>query len=307
MCGRARAATASETRAAANDIRRQRRPAASQEEEEESNEQASSGSNEQATNDDDDDDTTIVFDDASAFVASANAHPGRQLGVVMTRDAKTVEARAMSWGLGARKWNTFNARSETAAVLPTFRKLYAKKHGGRAVAVLQGFYEWTEGALKQKQPYYARRENGDLLLVAALCDDDSCTLLTRDVVPSLAWLHDRMPVIFPDAAAAARWLDDDVPHKIEPPPLATHPVHPKMSKITYQDDDANTPMKPPKKITDFFKPTNKNKTNFIKEKKQQPDEDDDAKETPRDTPKKRRDSPDDTSSPPQKKLKPPHS
>ena len=182
------------------------------------------------------------------YDASPNAAPGRQLGVVTGRRGR-VEPSAKVWGLGANKWQMFNARSETAHRLPSFRKLYRE---GRGVAVIDGFYEWTEGALKKKQPHYASRPDGKPLLVAALCDDTSCTLLTRDVVADLAWLHDRMPVIFQDAAAARRWLDDDGLFAFDAPPkLKTYPVDPKMSKLSYQGDDASKEMKV-KKVTDFF-------------------------------------------------------
>ena len=163
------------------------------------------------------------------YEALPNAYPGRQLGVVTGR---SVQLKV--WGL-AGQWH--NARSETAHRLPSFRKLYRE---GRCVAVIDGFYEWrTEGAVKQ--PYYVSRTDGEPLLVAALCDATSCTLLTRDVVPDLAWLHHRMPVIFQDAQAARRWLDDDGNFDA-PPTLKTHPVDRKMSTTSYQGDDASQPI-----------------------------------------------------------------
>mmetsp|Transcript_13125 Transcript_13125/g.42772 ORF Transcript_13125/g.42772 Transcript_13125/m.42772 type:complete len:333 (-) Transcript_13125:131-1129(-) len=234
MCGRARAASAAEVRGAAAEIRRRGRHG-----QESSSSQTSGGPS--------------SFEEE--YSPSPNAHPGRQLGVVVK--GASIEARPLTWGLGAHKWRSFNARSETAHRLPSFRKLYGSRRG---VAVLSGFYEWTDGALKQKQPHYAHRDDGEALLVAALYDEaGGCTLLTRDVVPELAWLHDRMPVIFPDAEAARRWLDHDASKgavfafPAPPPNLATYPVDPKMSRLAYQQNDASEPMKPPAKVTDFFK------------------------------------------------------
>ena len=81
------------------------------------------------------------------------------------------------------------------------------------------------------RPYAVRRADGDLLALAGLCSwwrvpgrpgnapvhhgpalHDSwlltCTILTRDAGPDLAWLHPREPVVLPDDAVGA-WLDPD--------------------------------------------------------------------------------------------------
>ncbi|KAJ8612887.1 hypothetical protein CTAYLR_002094 [Chrysophaeum taylorii] len=199
------------------------------------------------------------WDDADRYKARPNAHPGQSLGSIVA-ESGVVRVCTDTWGLipkggGGDHFKMFNARSETAFVLRSFRELY---RNGRAVVVLDGFYEWTEGALKEKQPHYAHRADGEPLLVAALRANGTCTLLTREVVPSLSWLHDRMPVIFEDAEKARAWLDDRSSEPFDfgsPPDLATHPVTKKMSKMNYQEDDASDPIKEPKKLTAFFKPT----------------------------------------------------
>jgi putative SOS response-associated peptidase YedK len=138
-------------------------------------------------------------------------------------------------------WRMFNCRSDTAADKPVFGRLLSRR---RCVVLLNGFYEWrlegTRGAGRVKQPYYlhaapsnegdatpaadaaaeTEAENEDdarVLRVAGLYDRwegpegplYTCTILTTDSAPQLRWLHDRMPVILPDDAAVAAWLEGD--------------------------------------------------------------------------------------------------
>ena len=152
---------------------------------------------------------------------------------------------AARWGLlppGARDpaaaFHAFNARCETAAVKPTFRDAM---RSFRVVVPASCWYEWraqtpsaAQAGGSAKQPYAVRRADGGgdgLLALAGLCSwwrvpgrpgnapvhhgpalHDSwlltCTILTRDAGPDLAWLHPREPVVLPDDAVGA-WLDPD--------------------------------------------------------------------------------------------------
>lgn len=104
-----------------------------------------------------------------------------------------------------------NARSETAAEKPSFRSALKRR---RCLIPVSGYYEWkTEG--KVKRPFWIRVKDAPLFAFAGLWEHwqapdggelDSCTLLTRDAIPSMQFIHDRMPVIlFPDQYDA--WLD----------------------------------------------------------------------------------------------------
>lgn len=219
MCGRARAAAPAAVRRAADDIARC---------------YPKSGAPQWAN--------------AEAYEALPNVHPGMKLGTIY-KGGDQVTIDTSIWGLGDDPWRKFNARSETMRIL--FKRAF---ESGRAVVVLDGFYEWTQSgpAGTEKQPHFASRPDGAPLLVAGLRDDKGkCTLLTRDVVPSLAWLHDRMPVVLPDELAAAKWLDRAAVD-VDPPCLETHAVTKKMSKLGYQEDNASRPIKLPQKVTDFF-------------------------------------------------------
>lgn len=91
------------------------------------------------------------------------------------------------------------------------------KHRQRCVVVAEGFYEWQHKGT-QKLPYFVKRRDGQLLLLAGLWDsvryDDSpgadplytYTIITTDSSPALRFLHDRMPVILDAPEKVLQWL-----------------------------------------------------------------------------------------------------
>ena len=104
-----------------------------------------------------------------------------------------------------------NARSETAATKPTFRKPLRER---RCLILADGFYEWKREGTR-KQPYYIKLQNGDPFAFAGLWDRwqsangqflETCTILTTPPNALVAPIHDRMPVILP-SSAYGRWLD----------------------------------------------------------------------------------------------------
>jgi putative SOS response-associated peptidase YedK len=128
------------------------------------------------------------------------------------------EAVQMKWGLvpawsKAAEGGTLlaNARSETAALKPSFRDALAKRH---CIIPASGFFEWEETP-GGKQPWLFFRRDGEPLLFAGLWEHwvqdgqgplESCAILTTGPNGVLARLHDRMPVIL-EPAAAETWLD----------------------------------------------------------------------------------------------------
>jgi putative SOS response-associated peptidase YedK len=156
-------------------------------------------------------------------------------------------------------WRMFTARAETIDSLSSFSRCL----GARRCAVpLDGWYEWTADECRQvksKQPYYVHATDGAPVWLAGLHDCwegpdgpvHTFTLITCDVSPSLAWLHDRMPVVL-DAEALAAWLAPPgsaseplaalrrcaLGKAREAPPLAWHPVSKKISKLDHQAEDA---------------------------------------------------------------------
>ncbi|MDO5500170.1 MAG: SOS response-associated peptidase [Propionibacteriaceae bacterium] len=142
---------------------------------------------------------------------------------------KLVQLR---WGLvpswskdvrgGARM---INARFETVAEKPAFRKAFAAR---RCLLPADGYYEWYAGSdPRQKQPFFIHRGDGDLLVMAGIYEfwrDDtrpagdpgawvaSCSIITTTATDSVGHLHDRMPMIIA-REAWAEWLD---PRRTDP-------------------------------------------------------------------------------------------
>jgi len=125
----------------------------------------------------------------------------------------------MRWGL-IPSWakdmtmaaRMINARSETVAEKPSFRRAYSKR---RCLVPSDGFYEWqkTDGA---KQPWRICMRDRSLFAFAGLYETwlgpdgkvDSYTILTTVANQTLHPIHPRMPVILPPEAFAA-WLGEE--------------------------------------------------------------------------------------------------
>jgi putative SOS response-associated peptidase YedK len=124
-----------------------------------------------------------------------------------------------------------NARLETAAEKPSFRKAFAKR---RCVLPATGYYEWytpTEpdapvgkNGKPIKQPYFIRPRDGSSLAMAGLYelwrdptreDGDphawlwTATILTTTATDDLGRIHDRAPVLVP-RDHLDRWLDPEM-------------------------------------------------------------------------------------------------
>ncbi len=123
----------------------------------------------------------------------------------------------MRWGLvpywakdraiGSRM---INARAETVAEKPAFRRAFARR---RCLLPADGFYEWqqvTGDGGKRKQPYYIYRADGGVLAFAGLYElwrdpavpedhPDSwlwtATIITTRAEDEVGQIHDRMPMV----------------------------------------------------------------------------------------------------------------
>jgi putative SOS response-associated peptidase YedK len=135
------------------------------------------------------------------------------------------ELRVVRWGLvpfwakdpriGGRM---INARAETVAEKPAFRRAFAKR---RCLLPADGYYEWQQHDGAAKQPVYISRADGRPLAFAGLYelwrepgvarqDQDAwlwtATIITTSAPDELGMIHDRMPMII-DPAYWADWLD----------------------------------------------------------------------------------------------------
>jgi putative SOS response-associated peptidase YedK len=147
---------------------------------------------------------------------SYNVAPTQQVAAVLEDEGGRC-LEMLRWGLvpswaddpeiGARM---INARSETAAEKPSFRRAF---RGRRCLIPADGFYEWKREN-GGKQPYYFRMQDGRPFAFAGLWESwekgdgnwRTCAILTTRANSVLEEIHDRMPVILPRDAYNA-WLD----------------------------------------------------------------------------------------------------
>lgn len=95
-----------------------------------------------------------------------------------------------------------NARSETVAEKPSFRKAFKNQ---RCLIVADGFYEWMKEG-KKKVPVFIRLKSRKPFGLAGLYnlwtspegeETCTCTIITTEANEVLSSIHHRMPVILP--------------------------------------------------------------------------------------------------------------
>ncbi len=124
-----------------------------------------------------------------------------------------------NWARAVQPRPLINARAETLTQKPSFRAGAARR---RVIVPAAGYYEWvTAGGVKT--PYFLHRDDGAPLGFAGVCDwwrvpegadvagaEDgwlcSVAIITRPAADAIGHIHDRMPVVVPEALADA-WLD----------------------------------------------------------------------------------------------------
>ena len=133
-----------------------------------------------------------------------------------------VPSWAKDVGIGARM---INARVETLADKPAFRKAFAQR---RCLLPADGYYEWyptqltTAKGKPVKQPFFIRPRDGGVLALAGLyeiwrdtsvADPDapgafvwSATVITTAAEDDLGHIHDRMPMLV-EPERFSTWLD----------------------------------------------------------------------------------------------------
>jgi putative SOS response-associated peptidase YedK len=147
-----------------------------------------------------------------------NITPGQLVAVV--REMPQAQERQLAylcWGL-IPSWandpsigdRLANARSETAATKPSFRRAFRSR---RCLVVADGFYEWQK-INGRKQPYFVGLQSDRPFGLAGLWERwekgsepvESCTILTTDANELMQSIHARMPVIVPPEQYGL-WLD----------------------------------------------------------------------------------------------------
>ena len=119
-----------------------------------------------------------------------------------------------SWAKDISGAALINARSESAAGMPSFRDPLKSR---RCLIPADGFYEWQRTG-KARQPFCFEVNDGELFAFAGLWDRwkdpngqwiRSCSILTTIPNAVAAAVHDRMPVIL-DRDDYDLWLDPGI-------------------------------------------------------------------------------------------------
>lgn len=200
-----------------------------------------------------------------------NICPTQPVACIRQSNDQQLESVTLRWGLvpfwandlkiGARM---INARSETVATKPAFRKAFKSR---RCLVLADGFYEWKKSG-KSKQPYYISRNDSQPFLLAGLWESwqnkdepdsqpvETCTILTTTANDIMAPLHDRMPVILeqPDLDF---WLDNQfedrqqlekllVPYAADE--LQAYPVDTLVNKAANDQPECIKPVKSPQSL-----------------------------------------------------------
>jgi len=155
-----------------------------------------------------------------------------------TDEPVTRQLRVLRWGL-VPSWakdpslgsKLINARAETVAVKPAFRRAFARR---RCLLPADGYYEWQatgEGSARtRKQPFFISPLGGDILAMAGLYElwrvpdmpaghPDAwlwtASIITTRATDGLGHIHDRMPMVIA-REHWARWLDSSHSSRSEP-------------------------------------------------------------------------------------------
>lgn len=161
----------------------------------------------------------IEADTLGHLAANYNVAPMQHVPVVIGSESGNRLGQ-LRWGL-VPVWakddkigsKMINARAETAAEKPAFRKLL---HSRRCLIPADGFYEWKQED-NGKQPMRILMKDGGLFSFAGLYDIwsdadgnqlSTCTILTTGPNSLMAEIHNRMPVIL-RPEDEADWLGRD--------------------------------------------------------------------------------------------------
>ena len=188
-----------------------------------------------------------------------NIAPGQEVLCVLCDRETRIET--VRWGL-IPSWakdpsignRLINARAETLAERPSFRKAFAKR---RCLIVADGFFEWRPAG-KHKIPVYIFLKSKAPFGLAGLYETwkapdgreiRTCTIITTDANDLVRPAHNRMPAILP-RDVEDRWLDPEERSRerllslLKPYPageMAAHDVSPIMNNACHEAPDCILP------------------------------------------------------------------
>ena len=140
-------------------------------------------------------------------VKTGEVNPGDVAAVIASNRKLAPQAFGMKWGYKLTDGKLiFNARSETAAQKAMFADGMRQR---RCLIPADCYYEWQKtGQGKQKYQLAPSDANGFFLAGIYRIEQGSAvfSVLTKEPVESIAFIHHRMPVILPKEAMSD-WLN----------------------------------------------------------------------------------------------------
>ena len=130
-----------------------------------------------------------------------------QNAMILKGEENHLAEEQMKWGFpGFEKGKLLiNARAETALERPTFRE---SVQGRRCIIPARGFYEWN----KSKEKFTFERKDEPVLFMAGCYNwyegQERFVILTTEANPSVAPVHNRMPLIL-EPEELKDWVLDD--------------------------------------------------------------------------------------------------
>jgi putative SOS response-associated peptidase YedK len=149
-------------------------------------------------------------------VAPTQSVPTARVGAQGSREfARLRWGLVPFWSKDAKggAFRMINARSETIASKPAFRKPFKER---RCLIAADGYYEWCN-VNGEKQGHYIFATDHAMLMFAGVWDRwrgpadevvESCAIVTTEASVDVNQIHDRMPVIL-DLDGGAAWLDSE--------------------------------------------------------------------------------------------------
>ncbi|WP_078556043.1 SOS response-associated peptidase [Bacillus alkalicellulosilyticus] len=152
---------------------------------------------------------------------SYNIAPGQPIFAVI-QQGQERRGGLLQWGLipswakdRKNAYKMINARGETIAEKPSFKKAFAKR---RCLLPTTGFYEWKQTA-DGKKPYFIRMADEQLFAFAGLWEKwidpesqetvFSCTIVTTFPNELMSSLHNRMPLLL-SKEGQQDWLNPEL-------------------------------------------------------------------------------------------------
>lgn len=144
-----------------------------------------------------------------------NVAPTNAIPVLLARNG-AIELEIMQWGL-VPSWSTdprvgakmINARAETLTEKVSFKNLL---QSNRCIIPMSGFYEWHREGERPKVPWYVKRSDDQMLMVAGLWTTSAVVdnrytiaMVTRESGDDLKAIHHRTPAHF-SAQQACEWI-----------------------------------------------------------------------------------------------------